>query len=58
MAQLPCHEKVRFTTGAKARSALDGIRKRPFDKREGKPKKAYPCEHCGGYHLTSQDYEE
>ena len=58
MSELPCHPKTRYRTGAEARKALAGIRRRPFEKRDHKPQRAYFCDHCGGHHLTSQSYEQ
>lgn len=45
--------KTRYQTSAKARRALDGIRRRGNRAGERKPVRAYPCPHCHGWHLTS-----
>lgn len=44
--------KTRYNTSAKARAALDGIRRRG-SRDEKKPVRVYPCPHCHGWHLTS-----
>lgn len=49
---MQCEDKIRYSTGAAARRALSGIRRRA-PKHEKKPVAYYPCKHCGGFHLTS-----
>jgi hypothetical protein len=55
---LPCGEKTRYASGAAARRALDVMRTRRAHNDNGKPLRSYPCPHCNGYHLTSQDYQD
>ena len=52
---LPCHDKRRYATGAKARAATTTIRTRGRgpSRNEAKPARAYPCPDCHGWHLTS-----
>lgn len=46
--------KYRYPSGAHARWALDVIRKRGGRALTGKkPNRAYQCDRCGGWHLTS-----
>lgn len=57
--ELPCDRKDgSYRTGARARYALNKIRRRGSRGDEGKPTRAYPCKLCGRWHLTSWDYEE
>lgn len=57
----PCKGKVRYPTGSAARRALTDIRKYGDHRvKEGrdtptKPRREYPCDHCGGHHLTSKE---
>lgn len=52
-------DKASYPTGAQARRALDQIRRRSSRRQDedgaskGKPQRAYRCERCGRYHLTS-----
>lgn len=45
--------KRRFATGAQARAATQGIRKRG-ERRERKPGREYEFPTCRGWHLTSE----
>lgn len=48
-----CEDKTgRYKTGAKARQALNNIRRRS-EHREKKPVDYYFCEFCHHFHLTS-----
>lgn len=55
---LPCSEKTRYPTGAAARRALAVLRGRRQRSETGKPLREYPCPHCAGHHLTSEDYQD
>jgi uncharacterized protein YlaI len=45
--------KVRYTSRAKAQRALDNIRRRG-ERGTKKPSRAYLCDNCHGWHLTSE----
>lgn len=45
-----------YATGAIARRELDKIRRRRPRRGEVIPTRVYPCQRCGRFHLTSQDY--
>lgn len=45
--------KTPFATAAKARRALEGIRRRG-ERRDGKPQRVYCCPNCGRHFLTSR----
>lgn len=50
-----CHDKVAYPTPAKARRAIEAIRKRSPRQDSGtKPQRSYECPRCKHYHLTSQ----
>ena len=54
-----CTGKTRYSSGAKARAALTGLRKyAPRRGDRGKPRRPYHCNHCNGWHLTGQDSYE
>lgn len=48
-----CRGKHRFRDHREATAALHRIQ--TSSKRAKKPKRAYPCSHCRGWHLTSED---
>lgn len=50
--QWTCGGKVRYPDQQAAKDAVRVIRYRHGV--EGTPKRAYECEQCGGFHLTSQ----
>ncbi|HWK25336.1 MAG TPA: hypothetical protein VNS09_02165 [Solirubrobacter sp.] len=45
--------KKRFASGAQARAALRTIRRRENRESDKKPIRAYACDRCHGWHLTS-----
>lgn len=55
---LPCSDKTRYASGAAARRALGVLRSKRSRSETGKPLRPYPCPHCHGWHLTSQDYQD
>lgn len=53
-----CDDKTgSYATGAIARRELEKIRTRRTRRTEEIPKRAYHCEDCGRFHLTSQDWK-
>lgn len=49
--------KRRYSTGAQARADLERIRK-VGSTAEEKPRRAYPCTSCGGFHLTHVPFNQ
>lgn len=48
-----CVDKASYPTAAKARRAIDAIRKRSGRQESGtKPQRSYACPYCKHYHLT------
>lgn len=51
-------KKKRFATKEEAKVRLKQIKLQLDDKRERTPLRVYPCEVCGGFHLTSMTKSE
>lgn len=50
-----CRDKASYPTPAKARRAIEAIRKRSSRRSsDTKPQRAYECPRCKHYHLTSR----
>lgn len=50
-----CRSKRRFASRGKAEYAVWAIRRTGDRRGDRKPRRAYRCPHCKGWHLTSQE---